>query len=129
MHTVHFSVYVFQVVTLRVVHEKLLCLLPGAKQQALTVERVFEPFSGLNPLHYNPYTEVRYKELHVSVYLYFCHLYATAVDCGRPSGSSSSESLVFITSEESQFKPHLPLNRLCVAETCYQMAGKVQLNW
>lgn len=69
MHTVHFSVYVFQVVTLRVVHEKLLCLLPGAKQQALTVERVFEPFSGLNPLHYNPYTEVRYKELHVSVYL------------------------------------------------------------
>uniref|UniRef100_A0A3B4GDC8 Cytoplasmic dynein 2 heavy chain 1 n=1 Tax=Pundamilia nyererei TaxID=303518 RepID=A0A3B4GDC8_9CICH len=46
-----------EVVTLRVVHEKLLCLLPGAKQQALTVERVFEPFSGLNPLHYNPYTE------------------------------------------------------------------------
>lgn len=69
VHTVHFSVYVFQVVTLRVVHEKLLCLLPGAKQQALTVERVFEPFSGLNPLHYNPYTEVRYKELHVALYL------------------------------------------------------------
>uniref|UniRef100_A0A3Q0T4R8 Cytoplasmic dynein 2 heavy chain 1 n=1 Tax=Amphilophus citrinellus TaxID=61819 RepID=A0A3Q0T4R8_AMPCI len=46
-----------EVVTLRMVHEKLLCLLPGVKQQALTVERVFEPFCGLNPLHYNPYTE------------------------------------------------------------------------
>lgn len=40
------------------VHEKLLRLLPGGKQQALTADRVFEPFSGLNPLHYNPYTEV-----------------------------------------------------------------------
>lgn len=40
------------------VHEKLLCLLPGGKQQALTSDRVFEPFAGLNPLHYNPYTEV-----------------------------------------------------------------------
>ncbi|XP_041850617.1 cytoplasmic dynein 2 heavy chain 1 [Melanotaenia boesemani] len=46
-----------EVVTLRIVHEKLLCLLPGGKQQALTLDRVFEPFSGLNPLHYNPYTE------------------------------------------------------------------------
>ncbi|KAF3692878.1 Cytoplasmic dynein 2 heavy chain 1 [Channa argus] len=46
-----------EVVTLRVVHEKLLHLLPGGKQQALTADRVFEPFSGLNPLHYNPYTE------------------------------------------------------------------------
>ncbi|KAK2847119.1 hypothetical protein Q5P01_010118 [Channa striata] len=46
-----------EVVTLRVVHEKLLRLLPGGKQQALTADRVFEPFSGLNPLHYNPYTE------------------------------------------------------------------------
>lgn len=45
-------------VTLRVVHEKLLCLVPGGKQQALTSDRVFEPFIGLNPLHYNPYTEV-----------------------------------------------------------------------
>lgn len=50
----------YQVVTLRMVHEKLLRLLPGAKQQALTSDRVFEPFSGLNPLHYNPYTEVSY---------------------------------------------------------------------
>uniref|UniRef100_A0A8D3CV29 Dynein heavy chain tail domain-containing protein n=1 Tax=Scophthalmus maximus TaxID=52904 RepID=A0A8D3CV29_SCOMX len=46
-----------EVGTLRMVHEKLLRLLPGGKQQALTSNRVFEPFSGLNPLHYNPYTE------------------------------------------------------------------------
>ncbi|KAM4566457.1 cytoplasmic dynein 2 heavy chain 1 isoform 3-T3 [Odontesthes bonariensis] len=46
-----------EVVTLRMVHEKLLFLLPGGKQQALTSNRVFEPFSGLNPLHFNPYTE------------------------------------------------------------------------
>ncbi|XP_029026743.1 cytoplasmic dynein 2 heavy chain 1 isoform X2 [Betta splendens] len=46
-----------EVVTLRVVHEKLLRMLPGGKQQALTADRVFEPFSGLNPLLYNPYTE------------------------------------------------------------------------
>ncbi|XP_076002176.1 cytoplasmic dynein 2 heavy chain 1 isoform X2 [Genypterus blacodes] len=46
-----------EVVTLRTVHEKLLRLLPGGKQQALSPDRVFEPFSGLNPLHYNPYTE------------------------------------------------------------------------
>ncbi|KAI3354358.1 hypothetical protein L3Q82_018881, partial [Scortum barcoo] len=46
-----------EVVTLRMVHEKLRRLLPGGKQQALTSDRVFEPFSGLNPLHYNPYTE------------------------------------------------------------------------
>lgn len=57
--------YVYQVVTLRMVHEKLLCLLPGGKQQALTSDRVFEPFSGLNPLHYNPYTEVSCRGLGV----------------------------------------------------------------
>lgn len=43
---------------MRVVHEKLLALLSGDKQKALTSDRVYEPFSGLNPLHYNPYTEV-----------------------------------------------------------------------
>uniref|UniRef100_A0A3Q1F2C8 Dynein heavy chain tail domain-containing protein n=1 Tax=Acanthochromis polyacanthus TaxID=80966 RepID=A0A3Q1F2C8_9TELE len=50
-----------EVVTLRVVHEKLLCLLPGGTLQALTSDRVFEPFSGLNPLQYNPYTEPLWK--------------------------------------------------------------------
>lgn len=43
---------------MRVVHEKLLPLLSGAKQKALCSNRVYEPFSGINPLHYNPYTEV-----------------------------------------------------------------------
>ncbi|XP_037123246.1 cytoplasmic dynein 2 heavy chain 1 isoform X1 [Syngnathus acus] len=46
-----------EVVSLRVFHEKLLNLLPGGKQQTLTSDCVFEPFSGLNPLQYNPYTE------------------------------------------------------------------------
>uniref|UniRef100_A0A3B4BEW0 Dynein cytoplasmic 2 heavy chain 1 n=1 Tax=Periophthalmus magnuspinnatus TaxID=409849 RepID=A0A3B4BEW0_9GOBI len=50
-----------EVITLRMVHEKLLRLLSGAKQQALTSDVVFEPFSGLNPLHYNPYTEPLWK--------------------------------------------------------------------
>lgn len=51
-----FSVY--QVVTVRVVHEKLLPLLSRGKKKSLTSDCVYEPFSGLNPLHYNPYTEV-----------------------------------------------------------------------
>ena len=51
-------VCVCQVVTLRTVHEKMLRLLPAGTQQALTPARVFQSFSGLNPLHYNPYTEV-----------------------------------------------------------------------
>ncbi|XP_055023019.1 cytoplasmic dynein 2 heavy chain 1 [Boleophthalmus pectinirostris] len=50
-----------EVITLRMVHEKLLRLLSGAKQQTLTSDLVFEPFSGLNPLHYNPYTEPLWK--------------------------------------------------------------------
>ncbi|KAI1893942.1 hypothetical protein AGOR_G00128840 [Albula goreensis] len=50
-----------EVVTIRMVHEKLLRLLPAGKQQALSSARVFEPFSGLNPLHYNPYTEPLWK--------------------------------------------------------------------
>lgn len=66
------SVYVYQVVTLRMVHEKLLLLLPGGKQQALTSDRVFEPFSGLNPLHYNPYTEVSCGKLRLRVCMYSC---------------------------------------------------------
>ncbi|KAG5269301.1 hypothetical protein AALO_G00200500 [Alosa alosa] len=46
-----------EVVMIRTVHEKLLRLLPAGNQQAVSASRVFEPFSGLNPLHYNPYTE------------------------------------------------------------------------
>ncbi|XP_061923239.1 dynein cytoplasmic 2 heavy chain 1 isoform X1 [Entelurus aequoreus] len=46
-----------EVLSLRIFHEKLLRLLPGGKQQALSSDCVFEPFSGLSPLQYNPYTE------------------------------------------------------------------------
>lgn len=61
------------------VHEKLLHLLPGGKQQALTSARVFEPFSGLNPLHYNPYTEVRLLCVHVYVQVLDCVADDTAI--------------------------------------------------
>ncbi|XP_029699181.1 cytoplasmic dynein 2 heavy chain 1 isoform X3 [Takifugu rubripes] len=50
-----------EVATVRVVHEKLLLLLSGGKQKALSSNRVYEPFSGINPLHYNPYTEPLWK--------------------------------------------------------------------
>ncbi|MGH0159576.1 UNVERIFIED_CONTAM: hypothetical protein FKN15_075087 [Acipenser sinensis] len=50
-----------EVLTVRTVHEKLIRLLPQGNQQALSVALVFEPFAGLNPLHYNPYTEPLWK--------------------------------------------------------------------
>uniref|UniRef100_A0AAV2J329 Cytoplasmic dynein 2 heavy chain 1 n=1 Tax=Knipowitschia caucasica TaxID=637954 RepID=A0AAV2J329_KNICA len=50
-----------EIITLRIVHEKLLCLLSEAKREALTADVVFEPFSGLNPLLYNSYTEPLWK--------------------------------------------------------------------
>lgn len=49
---------VFQVVQVRSVCEKLQRLLSGGKQQ-VSAARVYQPFTGLNPIHYNPYTEVR----------------------------------------------------------------------
>ncbi|MFT7803200.1 cytoplasmic dynein 2 heavy chain 1 [Arapaima gigas] len=50
-----------EILMVRILHEKLLRLLPPDKQQALSAGTVFEPFSGLNPLHYNPYTEPLWK--------------------------------------------------------------------
>lgn len=47
----------FQVVTLRTVHEQLTHLLSIAECQQLRTSEAFLPFSGLNPLYYNPYTE------------------------------------------------------------------------
>lgn len=44
-------------VTLRAVHEQLTHLLSVAECQQLKTSEAFLPFSGLNPLHYNPYTE------------------------------------------------------------------------
>ena len=52
-----FEFYIFQVVTLRTVHEQLTHLLSVAECQQLRTSEAFLPFSGLNPLHYNPYTE------------------------------------------------------------------------
>lgn len=51
------STFSFQVLTLRTVHEQLVRLLTTSERQALRTSEVFSPFSGLNPLHPNPYTE------------------------------------------------------------------------
>ncbi|KAI4889837.1 hypothetical protein NFI96_027314, partial [Prochilodus magdalenae] len=44
-----------EVLQVRTVQEKLLHL--SARQQQVSTSRVFEPFTGLNPVLYNPYTE------------------------------------------------------------------------
>uniref|UniRef100_A0A452I6Q6 Uncharacterized protein n=1 Tax=Gopherus agassizii TaxID=38772 RepID=A0A452I6Q6_9SAUR len=46
-----------EVLTIRTLHEKLAYFLPVGEQQTLHLAQVFEPFAGLNPVHYNPYTE------------------------------------------------------------------------
>uniref|UniRef100_A0A4W3JIK2 Dynein cytoplasmic 2 heavy chain 1 n=1 Tax=Callorhinchus milii TaxID=7868 RepID=A0A4W3JIK2_CALMI len=50
-----------EVQTIRTVHEKLIRLLPAREQQLLQAAQVFEPFAGLNPVQYNPYTEPLWK--------------------------------------------------------------------
>ncbi|NXI65822.1 DYHC2 protein, partial [Anseranas semipalmata] len=50
-----------EVLTVRILHEKLTFFLPSGEQNALHVARVFEPFAGLNPVHCNPYTEPLWK--------------------------------------------------------------------
>ena len=46
-----------QVLTVRTVHEQLVQLLSSSERQQLRTSEAFAPFSGLNPLHQNPYTE------------------------------------------------------------------------
>ncbi|XP_053095782.1 cytoplasmic dynein 2 heavy chain 1 isoform X3 [Pangasianodon hypophthalmus] len=46
-----------EVLQLRTVQEKLQRLVFGAQQQQISASIVFEPFTGLNPVLYNPYTE------------------------------------------------------------------------
>ncbi|XP_070553238.1 cytoplasmic dynein 2 heavy chain 1-like isoform X2 [Ptychodera flava] len=46
-----------EVSTLRTVHEQLVRLLSNSEQQELRTAGAFAPFSGLNPLQYNPYTQ------------------------------------------------------------------------
>ena len=38
-------------------HEQLVRLLTTSERQSLRTSEAFSPFSGLNPLHHNPYTE------------------------------------------------------------------------
>uniref|UniRef100_A0A672TN04 Cytoplasmic dynein 2 heavy chain 1 n=1 Tax=Strigops habroptila TaxID=2489341 RepID=A0A672TN04_STRHB len=50
-----------EVLTVRTLHEKLAFFLPAGEQNALHLAQVFEPFAGLNPVHYNSYTEPLWK--------------------------------------------------------------------
>ena len=50
-------IYIVQVLTLRTVHEQLVRLLSTTERQLLRTSEAFSPFSGLNALHHNPYTE------------------------------------------------------------------------
>ena len=43
--------------SIRTVHEQLCRLLPSADQQALRLSEAFTPFSGIQPLLHNPYTD------------------------------------------------------------------------
>ncbi|KAF5921105.1 hypothetical protein HPG69_018505 [Diceros bicornis minor] len=50
-----------QVLAVRTIHEKLLYFLPASEEKIICLARVFEPFTGLNPVQYNPYTEPLWK--------------------------------------------------------------------
>ena len=52
---------IFQILSIRAVHEQLVRLLSHQEQQEMRVSDAFSPFAGLNPLHYNPYTEPLWK--------------------------------------------------------------------
>ncbi|XP_012944204.1 cytoplasmic dynein 2 heavy chain 1 [Aplysia californica] len=46
-----------EILSIRTVHEQLLRLLSSQEQKELNVAEAFNPFLGLNPLQYNPYTQ------------------------------------------------------------------------
>ncbi|KAF3823514.1 hypothetical protein GH733_006982 [Mirounga leonina] len=50
-----------EVLAVRTIHEKLLYFLPASEEKIICLTRVFEPFTGLNPVQYNPYTEPLWK--------------------------------------------------------------------
>uniref|UniRef100_A0A8C5XJH6 Dynein cytoplasmic 2 heavy chain 1 n=1 Tax=Microcebus murinus TaxID=30608 RepID=A0A8C5XJH6_MICMU len=50
-----------EVLAIRTIHEKLLYFLPAGEEKIICLARVFEPFTGLNPVQYNPYTEPLWK--------------------------------------------------------------------
>ncbi|KAB1272094.1 Cytoplasmic dynein 2 heavy chain 1 [Camelus dromedarius] len=49
------------VLAVRTIHEKLLYFSPASDEKITCLARVFEPFTGLNPVQYNPYTEPLWK--------------------------------------------------------------------
>ena len=55
------NIFFFKVLTLRTVHEQLVRLLSTSERQQLRTSEAFAPFSGLNPLHHNPYTEPQWR--------------------------------------------------------------------
>ncbi|XP_032766744.1 cytoplasmic dynein 2 heavy chain 1-like [Rattus rattus] len=50
-----------EVLAIRTIHEKLLYFLPASEERIVCLSRVFEPFTGVNPVQYNPYTEPLWK--------------------------------------------------------------------
>ncbi|PNI44695.1 DYNC2H1 isoform 3 [Pan troglodytes] len=50
-----------EVLAIRTIHEKFLYFLPASEEKIICLTRVFEPFTGLNPVQYNPYTEPLWK--------------------------------------------------------------------
>ncbi|KAK7812802.1 LOW QUALITY PROTEIN: hypothetical protein U0070_019828, partial [Myodes glareolus] len=50
-----------EVLAIRTIHEKLLYFLPASEERIICLSRVFEPFTGVNPVQYNPYTEPLWK--------------------------------------------------------------------
>uniref|UniRef100_A0A671EFV8 Dynein cytoplasmic 2 heavy chain 1 n=1 Tax=Rhinolophus ferrumequinum TaxID=59479 RepID=A0A671EFV8_RHIFE len=50
-----------EVLAIRTIHEKILYFLPASEEKITCLARVFEPFTGLNPVQYNPYTEPLWK--------------------------------------------------------------------
>ncbi|EPY79965.1 hypothetical protein CB1_000877044, partial [Camelus ferus] len=50
-----------RVLAVRTIHEKLLYFSPASDEKITCLARVFEPFTGLNPVQYNPYTEPLWK--------------------------------------------------------------------
>ncbi|XP_019521077.1 PREDICTED: cytoplasmic dynein 2 heavy chain 1 [Hipposideros armiger] len=50
-----------EVLAVRTIHEKILYFLPAGEEKITCLARVFEPFTGLNPVQYNPYTEPLWK--------------------------------------------------------------------
>uniref|UniRef100_A0A8C6EAF8 Dynein cytoplasmic 2 heavy chain 1 n=1 Tax=Moschus moschiferus TaxID=68415 RepID=A0A8C6EAF8_MOSMO len=50
-----------EVLAVRTIHEKLVYFSPASDEKIICLARVFEPFAGLNPVQYNPYTEPLWK--------------------------------------------------------------------